>query len=305
MKNSVRRFSSLPESDNFLPVIAILTAVLLWGGSFAAMKVSVSSLNPWAVMWIRMFVALLFIMPFFKKLIPKSYKKGDWKLLIPLVLFQPCLYFLLESNALRYTTSSQAGIITASTPAMVSVFAWMMIAERVRKQTIIGLIISITGVICLTLIQNPTTIAQNPMIGNAMELLAMTSAALAVVLVKQLSQRYNTWTLTGLQVLAGSLFFSPGIFYVLDTSFMVWSKSLVLILFFLGAMVTLGAFGLYNWGISQIPASQASVFLYLVPVNAVIIGWIMLDESLTFLQCITVAIVILGVWISQRAGSFS
>ena len=65
-------------------------------------------------MWLRMIIAAVPLIPLVGKLLPSSYHKGDWKLLIPLVPFQPCLYLLFQSYALRFTTSSQAGIVASA-----------------------------------------------------------------------------------------------------------------------------------------------------------------------------------------------
>jgi len=70
---------------------------------------------------------------------------------------------------------------------------------------------------------------------------------------------------------------------------------------FLGLFVTLGAFGLYNWGMSHVPASRASIFINLVPVNAVLIGWIVLGEALSSLQLLMAGVVLCGVVFSQRS----
>jgi len=75
---------------------------------------------------------------------------------------------------------------------------------------------------------------------------------------------------------------------------------LLLPLLFLGGFVTLGAFGFYNWGMSKISASNASIFINLVPVFAEIIGWSVLGESLPILQSVFAIIVIFGVWLSQE-----
>ena len=300
---SVNGLSRLLANTDLWPVAAILTAVLLWGGSFSAMRVVVRELNPWSVMWGRMMVALILLLPLTVKLIPKNYRPGDWKLLLPTVVFQPCLYFLLESNALRFTTSSQAGVIAASVPLMVVVGAWLFLGESVTGRIVAGLILSLAGVFGLTLLEGSGGAAENPMLGNAMELGAMAAAAANMILVKQLCSRYNPWTLTGLQVAAGAIFFSPGLFFLPGWDSGVWSIDLILTMVFLGALVTLGAFGLYNWGMSRIPAGRASAFINLVPVTAVFFGWILLGESLNPLQCLAAGAVIVGVWLSQKSRS--
>lgn len=80
------------------------------------MRILLQDIHPMAVIFCRLFIALIFILPMAGKIFPKSYEKGDWKILLPMVLFQPCLYFLFESKALTFTTSSQAGIIAACLP---------------------------------------------------------------------------------------------------------------------------------------------------------------------------------------------
>ncbi len=297
---SERPVSFISKHKELLPMAALLTAVLLWGGSFAAMRLAVKALSPWTVMWIRMATALVLLLPFTGKLMPSDYRKGDWMLLIPMVLFQPCLYFLLESYALTYTTSSQAGIISASVPLMVALGAWLILAEPLTRYSLAGLGISITGVIFLTLLEGPSDKAQNPLLGNSLEFIAMACAAVNMVIVKKMSLRYSPWTLTAMQLLAGTIFFLPGLPLLLETDASVWTFDLIAAMVFLGALVTLGAFGLYNWGMSRIPASKASVYINLVPVNAVLIGWIVLGESLSQGQLIAGAGVMCGVWLSQR-----
>ena len=293
-------FISLPNAS-LMPVAAILLAVMLWGGSFAAMRVTLQSLSPWAVMWIRMMTSVLMLVPFAGKLNMHGYRKGDWRLLVPMALLQPCFYFLLESNALRLTTSSQAGVIAASVPLMVSVGAWLFLKEKLGPSTWLGLGLAVAGVVILTLLNNPGGTAVNPVMGNSMEMGAMVCAAANMIMVKQLSKRYNPWMLTALQVVAGAIFFMPGIVFLLKAPESVWTMKVVLSLLFLGGLVTLGAFGLYNWGMSCIAASRASVFINLVPVFAVAIGWGLLGESLSTAQCIAALAVICGVWLSQRA----
>ncbi len=282
---------------------AIITAVILWGGSFAAMRIGVTALDPWSVMWVRMITAFVIILPFTVKLFPVGYKKGDWKFLVPMVFFQPCLYFLLESYALTYTTSSQAGVISASVPLMVAIAAWLLLSETITRNTVAGLMIAMSGVICLTLLEKDKGIAVNPLLGNTIEFFAMASAAANMVIVRQLSQRYNPWALTAMQVFAGSIFFLPGLVNLANTSKNVWSFDLVGSLVFLGVFVTLGAFGLYNWGISRMPAGKASSFINLVPVIAVLVGWSLLGESLDTAQCCAAVAVIGGVWLSQKKAS--
>ncbi|MDF1536981.1 MAG: DMT family transporter [bacterium] len=283
----------------FLPYFAIIAATSLWGSSFAAMKVTIVALGPWPVMWVRMAVALIIILPFARRLWPLPYRSGDWKLLWPLCLFEPCLYYALEANALRFTSSSQAGLISASVPLMVAMGACFFLGERVSRWTVLGLFVALGGVVWLTLAGDPSEAAANPVLGNALELGAMMSAVGYMLLVKKLSERYNTWSLTAMQIVAGFVFFLPGARPLFDHGLVDLSTEQGLTLLYLGSCVTLGAFGLYNYGISRIPASRASAFINLIPVVAVCLGWMLLGETLNFAQVLAALCLLVGVWMSQ------
>jgi len=283
------------------PIAAILCAVGLWGGSFAAMRFVLQTLNPWSVMWLRMAIPVVLLLPLAGRLKHCAYQRGDWKLLIPMVLFQPCLYFLLESNALLLTTSSQAGVIAAFVPLMVAIGAWLLLAEPMRRRSIAGLALSMAGVAGLTLVQSDQGQAANPYVGNLLELCAMACAAANMLAIKKLSSRYNAWFLTALQVAAGSIFFLPGLWFLIGDQSTVFTAGLIPAILFLGIFVTLGAFGLYNWGMSHVPAGKASIFINLVPVIAVFVGWLLMNEVLTVSQWIAAIAVLAGVWMSQKA----
>ena len=292
------------QKGSILPTMALLAAVVFWGSSFSIMKVSIHSLGPWAVMWARMAVALVAILPFWRKIWPLPYRPGDWKLLLPLCLFEPCLYFTLEANALRFTSSSQAGLITASVPLMVAFAAHFALGERVSKWTVTGLVAAMGGVAWLTLAGDPSDVATNPLLGNALEMGAMISAVGYILLVKKLSWRYGPFTLTAMQIVTGFFFFLPGAYSFLGKG-VVLTSGQIGALVYLGVCVTLGAFGFYNYGIAHVPANRASAFINIIPVVAVIFGWTLLGETLNGAQIAAAFCVLAGVWLSQWGGNFS
>ncbi len=285
-----------------LPLLAVLAAVVLWGGSFAAMKGLVAELGPWSVMWLRMAVALAVLLPLAPRLRPAGYRPGDWRKLAPMVALQPCLYFLLEANALIRTSSAQAGVIAASVPLLVGLGAFLFLGERLRPARLAGLVAATAGVAWLTMQSVPTAAAADPLLGNLMEVGAMACAAASMLLLKDLARRYPPLSLTALQILAGFLFFLPGAPAVLARGISGWSAGQAAAGLYLGAGVTLGAFGLYNWGLSRLPASRASACINLVPVVAVAIGWLALGEGLGPGQLAAAGLVLTGVIVSQDQG---
>ena len=289
-------------SSTAIAYMSIIVAVFLWGGSFAAMRGAIARIGAFSVMSLRSLLAAAVLIPFIPallKMLRRSYRRGDAGLLFVSVLMQPCLYFLFESNALRFTSAAQAGMVSAVVPILTAFGAWLFLKEEVEPRMTVGILLAVGGIVLVTLADRGGTGADRPVLGNTLEFLAMICAAGNLVAVRGLSRRFNTWLLTALQVFAGALFFLPGIRPLLNGTLILRNVPWTPVLY-LGVGSSLGAFGLYNWGMGRIPAARASSFINLIPVIAAAGAWLVLDERLTLLQILGGAIVLVGVVISQK-----
>ena len=68
---------------------------------------------------------------------------------------------------------------------------------------------------------------------------------------------------------------------------------------YLGLVVTVGAYGLYNFAVSRLPASQASAFVNLIPLFSLLFAVLLLGERLTGQQMFAAGLVFAGVAVSQ------
>jgi drug/metabolite transporter (DMT)-like permease len=285
--------------NKWLPVAGLLLAMLLWGSSFIVLKVAFKVYDPMVVIFGRMAVAsLLFPLVFFR-FREIVYRRGDWKYLLLMAFFEPCLYFTFEAKALENTTASQAGMITAMLPLMVAVAAHLLLKEKVTRKTLFGFGVAIVGVAWLSLSGDAGPDAPNPLLGNFFEFLAMVSATGYTILLRKLSVRYNPFFLAGLQAIVGSFFFLPFLFLKSTTMPMHIDPVGVFSIFYLGIVITLGAYGLYNYGLSRLPAGQASSYVNLIPVFTILLGWSILGETFTVTQYLAAALVFAGVILSQ------
>jgi len=282
---------------------ALTAACLLWASSFIAMRDLVLGIPPASVVWMRSAVALALTLPFRKLWKPAEYRRGDAAAIAVLVLLQPCVYFLLEANALALTTSTQAGVVSAVVPVLVAAGAALFLKERMDARKGLGVFLSVAGVVLMSMLGNGGGAAANAPLGNLMEFGAMICAAANLIVLKRLSGRYGPWTIAAYQAAAGFLFFlpaAPG-----AVSFLAGGPELstVASIVYLGAFVTLGAFGLYNAGQVRVEASRAAAFINLVPALAAALGWLVLGEGLTPLQLAAAAVVAVGVRVGQGGAS--
>lgn len=295
----------MKKTSSWFPVLGLVLAMVLWASSYVALKIAFLRYDPMVIIFGRMAVAavcFLFLLGRYKAVV---YRKGDWKLLLLMVSFEPCLYFILEAAAVVNTTASQAGMITALMPLLVAVAARFFLKENISRRTITGFLMAIAGVIWLSVGATSSAYAPNPALGNFLEFLAMVCGTGYTICLKKLSNRYPPLLLTAAQAFAGTIFYLPLIFtpWVDLPARLEWTPILAIV--YLGIFVTLGAYGFYSYGVSRIPASQASAFVNLIPVFAVLMGWLILNETFTFIQYMACVLVFVGVFVSQdrsRAG---
>ncbi len=283
-----------------LPVLALCAAALLWASSFVALKIAFNFYDPMFVIFGRMLVATLCFACFWKHLRPRRYQAGDWKPLLFMAFCEPCVYFIFEALAVKNTQAAQAGMIVAMLPLMMAVASHFILKETIHKQTLFGFGLAVSGAVLLSAGAIETAGAPNPVLGNIMELLAMACATGYMITLKKLCSRYSPWFLTALQALLGSIFFFALLFLPgtnLPDGLYIEGLGAIL---YLGIGATILAYGLYNYGTSQIPAHQASAFVNLIPVLTLFLSLCILGERLTLVQYIASGLVLLGVFLSQK-----
>lgn len=289
------------QYGRWLPVISLVTAMLLWASSFIALKFAFRSYDPLVVIFGRMLVASICFLAIGRRVTRMlHYRRGDYKLILFMALCEPCLYFIFEAKAVENTTASQAGLLTAMLPILVMVAAAIFLKERIGARSWFGATVAVGGVCWLTLQSRPSADAPNPLLGNFLEFLAMLCATGYTIAMKNLTVRYSPFFLTAVQAFAGCLFYLP----------LLWLPSTVLpdklypgpglAILYLGAVITLGAYGLYNYGLKQVPANKAAAYVNLIPIFSVVMGWMLLGESLTGGQTVAAMVVMGGVYLTQR-----
>jgi len=276
--------------------------MLLWASSFVALKYSFESFDPYFVIFARMAVALLFVLLAFPRLLFRTLPPSrDRKYLLLMALFEPGLYFLFEAQALENTTASQAGMITALFPVMVAVGAWIWINERITVRILSGGALAVAGAIGLSLAAPGSAAAPHPLYGNFMEFLAMLSAVGYTLTLKELSHRYGALYLTAVQALVGSLLFGVLLLFRTDALPHTFDPAPLLAILYLGIAVTFAAYGLFNYGVGRTSASSASVYVNLIPIFAVLLGWLLLGERLGWQELLGAAVILAGVALAQSS----
>lgn len=279
--------------------------MLFWGLSFVATKVALETITTFTLIFFRFSIAgCLFLgVSVVRGGLPKLTRRAHLKLFV-MALFEPGLYFVFETVGLQYTTAPKASLIIATIPVTVLIFARILIGESIRLISLFGILASLVGIGVL--------MAGDPqfqwalgghLTGDLLIIGAVITAALYMVGARDLGREYSAWTITCFQILYGALFYAP--MFLVESFRLDWgdvTASSILAAVYLTVFATVAAFLCYNFGLTRIPASRASVFINGIPVVTAVAAWIILGERLTGLQAFGGLLVLFGVWLTNTLG---
>lgn len=278
--------------------ISLVVATVLYGTTLTAMKVCLNFYSEVEMITLRMVISSLLFLPFFLT-VYKDLKvdKIDFKFILLMTICEPCLYFLFETHALRFTTSGQAGVVSSMEPILIIIFAKFILKEHLPKIAYIGVLLGIIGSVVLSLGSDVNELAPNPILGNSLEMCAEILTVTSIITTKYLMDKYPPFFLAGSQVLLGAVFFIV-LNIVRHGSFIPVINESLPILIYLGVL-TVVSYALYNYGICTLSASKASPFLYMLPISSICFGCFFLGESFNLTQFFACALIFVGIYISQ------
>jgi drug/metabolite transporter (DMT)-like permease len=289
----------IKKNIDWIAVGALLTATLVWASSFIALKSAIGPMGPFSVIFGRMLIASLCFVVFIKSFLKLHFTKEDVKYIALMVLFEPCLYFIFEAKALELTSAGQAGMITSMMPLITAFGAGIVLKEVITRRVMIGSFLAVCGAIWLSLSSGGDEHAINPLLGNTLEFFAMVCGSGYAISIRHLSEKFSALFLTAIQAFAGTIFFLPFFLWEYNTTQMNMTMQSLMWTIYLGVVVTLGGYGLFNFALGRVEASKASIYINLIPVFSVILAYLILGEELSFEGIVASGIILSGVFISQ------
>ncbi len=278
--------------------IPIITAIL-FSGSYIAAKYTTFDLEPLTTTFLRYAVALVFLTLLIFCYRPSSLqiKKEDIYKMALLGIFGIIGYHFFFFSSLKHTSVANTAIIGAFGPLATGLLAAIFIKERLSKKNYLGIFLAFVGVLILiTSGKIQTIIGLNFNYGDILMLLAVLSWAVYSVIIKNLSKKYDSFTLTFYATASAvvMLFFLA----ILEGGVaQIQAISLASIL----SVLYMGIFGsglgylLYNYGIKDLGPTKTSSLVYSqVPVFVAILSFLFFKEALTLPMIVSVILIIIG-----------
>lgn len=278
--------------------LATVGALLIWSSSFIATKLAYQTFAPITLAAARFGVAL--VMLGVARLLMKERVRPTKKEMAPIAfsgLMGITLYFLLENVGLTITTASSAALIVASFPAITLAGERIVYKTPITARQVAGIAVAMVGVYLISVGSEKTEGAENPLLGNLILLGTGVVWTAYIFSTRRVVGRFPAITLSYYQTLAGFIGFLP--FTLLETGQWQPPNGMTLaMLLYLGAMCSVAAYLMYNFGLRRLKPSASAFLMNLVPIFGTLFSVLLLGERLTPRHLAGGALVILGVVVS-------
>lgn len=274
---------------------------LAWGTSFYLIKISLESFSPIEITFLRSFLGFLTLFTWCKiKRI--SIPKPSWlwiHLGVLSVLLNSAPSFLF-AKAETQLSSTLAGLINATTPAITILLVSVILrTESITRTQVFGLAVSFMGIAILVEVWKG--LGERSLSSVLALFTAVSCFAVSYPYIRKflISRNESIEGMITIQLAISSISLLP--IYLISDPFALEIMTAPLF-----SILSLGVFAsgiAYVWNtqvISFYGSARASSVSYLIPVVALVSGFLFLGENPTSSQLIGGGVILLGIWLSKE-----
>ncbi len=281
MKAKIKNAFSSKINAIGLPILALAWVSFFWGTTWIASKEGVRYIPGIQMAAIRQFISGLLYIVFFL-LIKAPWPKGkQWKTIAILAILNFTLSNGLSTAGVKYISSGLGAIIAAIFPIWIVIISFFR-GEKIAKLAVTGLLISFGGVCIIFYEHLGDFLIPDFRLGIILSLLATITWAFGTLHTKKKAASFNPYFSLGLQMFISSilLFAYNG---ATGTSVNLskipastWYAIAYLVI--VGSLIT---FSIFIYSLQHLSAEMSSIYAYMNPIVAVLLGALIFDEALT------------------------
>jgi drug/metabolite transporter (DMT)-like permease len=282
----------------------LATVAGIWGASFLFIEIALRAFEPGLVAFARIALGTAAIA--LVKRARRPVEREDWPRFVVLGFLWMALPMLLFPVAQQWITSSMAGMINGSTPLFSALVATVLLRRLPGSRQAVGLVLGLLGVLAIGW---PAVVASGvgggdrweTAAGVALILLASLCYGLSTNLAVPLQQRYGALPVLLRVQLVSVVLVAPFGLAALPGSRFAWESALAIVA--LGVLGTGWAYVAMVTLVGRVGATRGTVAVYVIPVVAIGLGVVFLDERVAPLALAGTALVLVGAWlVSRRRG---
>ena len=285
--------------------VMLVCASLFWAGNFIIGKFAyLTNIPPMTLVFLRWSLVWIILLPFtYKDIIKfKSTILNNLPLLFFLALTSVGLFNSFTYLALIHTQVINASLFNTAIPAIIILLCFVFRIEKTNKFQIIGLILSVLGVLSIiTKLNLNILMSLNFNKGDLIMIGGVVTWGLYSAFLKKKKFTLPLLTLVHILCTFGLIFIFPQFLYEYSKSHIIkFDISLGYILIFLAIFPSIGSYYCWAGAVSIIGANRAGIFLSLIPLFSTIMAIIFFNEKFQFFHLIGAILIIIGLFLSNK-----
>ncbi|WP_326935676.1 DMT family transporter [Flavobacterium sp. PL11] len=278
------------------PILALCFVSFFWGTTWIASKEGVKHMPALQLVAIRQFIAGLLYISFFlfKK---AAWPKGkQWKTIIILSILNFVLSNALSTWGVKYISSGLGAIIAACVPLWIVIITFFR-GGRLSYLSVFGLFISFAGICVIFYDRLSDFLNPSFRFGIIISIISTLTWAFGTLYTKKKAATFNPYFSLGIQMFLSSILVfaytgATGISIPLtEIPALSWWSIAYLILF--GSILSFIAF---IYALQNLPAEISTIYSYINPIVAVLLGALIFGETLNAAIAIGGSVTLFGLY---------
>jgi drug/metabolite transporter (DMT)-like permease len=286
------------QTEKTKALLAVGVVSILWGTTWLASKKGVQYMPALQLAGIRQFSGGLFYILFFTI---KGFKFPSWSQLLRFT-WMGVLMFVISNGfstwSMQYLPSGLGSVIGAISPIWIALFSLFLFKDtRMNGMTILGLIIGFGGILIIFSDYIDALLNSSFSTGVILGVISTMTWAMGTLFTVKHAKNLNPYYSLGWQMFLSGIILnliswvSGQSIPVTEIHPMAWLSIGYLVVF--GSIITFAAF---IYALKRLPAAQASVYSYINPVVAVLLGAVLNNEKLNIYIAAGTAVTLVGVY---------
>lgn len=287
---------------SLIPYFALATVCIIWGTTYLALRIAVLHFPPFLFTAIRQTTAGILLLGFMFTFGNARWPPKDqiWRQAIG-GFFMISMGNGLVAWAEMHIPSGVAAIICSLMPVLVILINLMINRnERPTIPIILGVILGFTGIILIFSEHIAEFSKTEYIIGIIFTFSAVLAWAGGSIWIKKRNIESNPFVNAGLQMFFGGFLLFPVSLGFDDLSNITWTGEVVYSFLYLIIFGSLIAYASYAYALRKLPMTIVSLYAYVNPLVAVILGWVVLQEKLNTKIWIAMMLTITGIYIVNK-----
>jgi O-acetylserine/cysteine efflux transporter len=281
-------------------VLAFSLLVLFWGSAFAVVKIGLDHSPPVLFAGLRILIGGLAMVIAAVLWGGSPDLRRDWPVFLLLAALNAILFVGLQTYAILYLPSGSAAVLVYLQPILVGVLAWLILGEPLSAAKLVGLLLGFSGIVAVSMESILGGTNAIPVVGVIFGASSALFWALGTVYFKKYEARVSTLWAVALTFLVGGIVLTALGLLVEGWRGVSWTWEFVASLLYSGLVGISLAWVIWFALVRAGEASRVAAYIFAVPLTAVLIGVVFLDEPLGYPLLIGAALVVSGIYLVNR-----